>query len=170
MWYCVEPWGESHELHPGSALTLLSDGPNGDFVEVVLELDEMIVTTWSDTGTTHTVLNGETDLGPGIGRGPPVPRYPPGFGRPLLPLGPTGAYRVELLLHNDGVHPLVLTVPTHSEQYPLLPGAKCAVVAAGSSDGTLELELGEDAVAVIVSGWPTALIAIVRGGGSSVTS
>lgn len=166
MWYSVEPWGEGYELHPGHTLTLLSAGPNGDFVEVVLE--QAMVTTWSDTGTTHTVLDGERDLGPGISWGPPVPSYPPGFGRPTLPLVPPGAYRVELLVKNNGACPFVLSVPTESEQYTLLPGAKCAVVAAGRRDGTLELDLAEDAV--ILSGWPTAQIAIVREGGRSVTS
>jgi len=166
MWYSVEPWGEGYDLHPGHALTLLSDGPNSAYLEVVLE--EAMVTTWSDTGTTHTVLDGETDLGPGLGWGPPVPSYPPGFGRPTLPLAPAGVYRVELLCKNKGAHPLVLRVPTQSEQYTLLPGATCAVVAAGRHGGTLELELAENAVTV--NGWPAAQIAIVGEGGWSVTS
>jgi hypothetical protein len=114
------------------------------------------------------VLDGERDLGPGVGWGPPVPAYPPGFGRPTLPPVLPGAYRVELLFKNDGGRPLALSVPTDSEQYMLLPGTICAVVVAGSRDGTLELELAEDAVVLI--GWPTAQIAIVREGGSSVTS
>jgi hypothetical protein len=103
MWYGVEPWGEGYDLHPGRTLTLLQDGPNGEYLEVVL--DETSVTTWSDTGTTHTVFDGETELGPGIGLGPPVPPYPWGFGRPILPLAPPGVFRVELLLTNKGALP-----------------------------------------------------------------
>lgn len=126
------------------------------------------MTTWSDTGTTHTMFDGETELGPGLGQGPPVPSYPPGFGRPILPLSPSGAYRVELLLTNDSARPLVTTLPAQSEQYTLLPGAKCGVVAAGISAGPLELKLAEGTVSVC--GWPAAQIAIVRGGGRSMTN
>jgi hypothetical protein len=156
--YCLEPWGEGYELRPGATLTLVSNGPSGDFVECVLEGAR--VTTYSDTGSTVTLFEGEQELGAGLAPRLPVPRYPPGIGRPTLPLPQSGAHRIELVLHNDGGHPLALGVPAQSEQYTLPPGAKCAVVAEGMTTGPIELELREDAV--LVRGWPASQIAILE--------
>ncbi|MGZ3583404.1 MAG: hypothetical protein ACXWQ5_08585 [Ktedonobacterales bacterium] len=158
--YYLEPWGEAYVLHSGGTLTLISEGPNGEYMECVL--NEASVTTWNDTGSTVDLFEGEQELGPGIGRRPPVPRYPPGFGRPTLPLPLLREHRIELLLHNDGGHPLALSVPAQSERYTLPSGTKCAIVAEGVNAGPIELELAEGTVNI--HGWPASQITILEEG------
>lgn len=139
-------------------MTLISEGSTGEYMECVL--NETSVTTWSDAGSTVDLFEGEQKLGSDIGRRPRVPRYPPGFGRPTLPLPLLREHHIELLLRNGCGHPLALSIPAQSEQYTLPSGAKCAVIAGGVTAGPIELELAEGIVSVY--GWPESHISLLE--------
>lgn len=139
-------------------MTLISEGSTGEYMECVL--NETSVTTWSDAGSTVDLFEGEQKLGSDIGRRPRVPRYPPGFGRPTLPLPLLREHHIELLLRNGCGHPLALSIPAQSEQYTLPSGAKCAVIAGGMIAGPIELELAEGIVSVY--GWPESHISLLE--------
>ena len=148
--YVLEPWGEIYILRPGRSFTLVSQGPEGNYVELCLDDDS--IESWSATGSTVRLFDADQEVGASILLSRPrVPRYPSSIRRPTLPLAQGATYGVTVLLINGGGRALTVSVSTASQLRVLAPAAHCALVAEGRVEGPVDIILGTDSVAM--SGW-----------------
>lgn len=144
--HVLEPWGDMFELRPGKTLTLLPEGSNADYLEVVFE--EGRVTTWSDAGSTVSVLEGDGARNASHPSRPAVPPYPAGVRRRQPPEARPGVHRIELVLINAGHRPLTLSVLAQGARYTLDPQDTHTVASEIEPLGMLVLDLHEDLVVV----------------------